>query len=136
MAPTPTRQRNAVSVGMALGLLMCGRDALPFDKLRLDFAFEGAFQSWPYRARFPQVNTDLANGLDGVWALTRADAKKQVWVLHWEQEGSQFQICARQPDWTPDDPDDLDFATTSIDGDVPLTGWEDLAREFLRRFAL
>jgi hypothetical protein len=68
--------------------------------------------------------------------LTRADAKKQVWVLYWEQEGSQFQICARQADWTPDDPDDLDFATTSLDGDVPLTGWEGLAREFLRRFAL
>jgi hypothetical protein len=66
MAPSPTRQGNAVSVGMALGLLMCGRDALPFDKLRLDFAFEGALQSWPYRARFPQVNTDLGKGLDGV----------------------------------------------------------------------
>ena len=134
MAPTSTRQRKAVSEGMALGLLMCGRDTVPFDKLRLDFAFVGAWRSWSYRARFPQVNTDLAKGLDGVWVLTRADARKQVSAFHWEHEGGQFRICVRQPDWTPDNPDDLDFAAELIDNDVPLAGWEELAREFLTRF--
>lgn len=90
MVLTPARQRNAVSEGMALGLLVCGRDALPFDKVRLDLAFEGALRSWVYRTRFPQVNTDLVKGLDGVWALTRADANKKVWVLYWEQDGGHF----------------------------------------------
>lgn len=134
MSLTSARQRNAVSEGMALGLLMCGHDSLPYDKLRLDLAFSGAWQSWTYRTRFPQVDTDLTKGLDGVRAMTRADADKQVTVLYWEQNGGTFRICVRQPDWTPDNPDDLDFAAKVIDGGVPLTGWEELAREFLTRF--
>jgi hypothetical protein len=134
MALTPARQRNAVSEGMALGLLMCGHDSLSFDKFRLDLAFEGAWRSWAHRTRFSQVNTDLTKGLDGVWAMTRADADKQVTVLYWEQDGATFRISTRQPDWTPDDPDDLDFAARMIDGGVPLTGWEELARDFLTRF--
>jgi len=131
MASTPTRQRNAVSEGMALGLLMCGHNSLRFDKLRLDLAFVGAWRSWSFRDRFPQVNTDLAKGLDGARTLTRADARKQVSALYWQDERGKLQVCARQPNWTPDDPDD---AVESIDGGVPLAGWEDIAREFLTRF--
>jgi hypothetical protein len=44
MTITPSRQRNAVSEGMALGLLLCDRSSLPFDKFRVDLAFEGAWQ--------------------------------------------------------------------------------------------
>lgn len=134
MALTPARQRNGVSEGMALGLLMCGRDALPFDKVAVDLAFEGAWRSWPYRTKFPQVNTDLSNGSDGVWVMTRADADKRVHALYWEQDGRTISIHPRQPEWTPNDQDDVDYAVEVIDGDVPLTGWEELAREFLRRF--
>jgi len=119
---------------MALGLLVCERSVLPFDKLKLDFAFVGAWQSWSYRSQFPQVTSDLAKGLDGVWALTRADSNKHVWCLYWENQRSQFQICPRQPDWTPDNPEDLAHAVELIDGDVPLAGWEELARDFLMRF--
>jgi hypothetical protein len=32
MTITPSRQRNAASEGMAIGLLMCGRNAIRFDK--------------------------------------------------------------------------------------------------------
>lgn len=134
MALTPARQRNAVSEGMALGLLMCGYDSLPFDKVSIDLAFDGAWRSWTYRSRFPQVNTDLTKGLDGVWAMTRADADKRVVALYWELDGGTFRISARQSNWTPDNPDDLDFAAEMIDGGVPLAGWEALAREFLDRF--
>lgn len=134
MAATPTRQRNAVSEGIALGLLTCGRSALPFDKLRLDLAFEGAWRSWSSRSQFPQVSTDLAKGLDAVWAMTRVDADKHTLVLYWHQEGNQFQIRTRQHSWTPGNPEDLKFAAELINGDVPLAGWEELAREFLKRF--
>lgn len=134
MALTPSRQRNAVSEGMGLGLLMRGRDSLPYDKTRLDLAFANAWRSWPHRSKFPQVNTDLANGLDETWAFTRVDAQKKTVVLYWRQEARQFQICARQPDWTPENREDLDFAAEAIDGDVPLTAWGELAQEFLNRF--
>jgi hypothetical protein len=46
---TSTQQRNAVSEGMALGLVMCQRDTLPFDKVGIDLAFTGAWRSWQYR---------------------------------------------------------------------------------------
>src|SRR4051812_527720 len=101
MALTPARQRNAVSEGMALGLLMCGHDSLSDNKLRLDLAFNGAWRSWTYRTRFPQVNTDLTRGREGVRIMTRADARKQVLVLYWERDGGEFRIFTRQPDWTP-----------------------------------
>jgi hypothetical protein len=134
MASTPTQQRNAVSEGIALGLLVCGHDFLTLDKVGIDLAFEGAWRSWAYRPEFPQVDTDLSKGLDATWAITRAGRSKHVWVLYWEQHGSEFRICARQSDWSRDNPDDLSFACEMIDGDVPLTGWQELAREFLERF--
>ena len=134
MARTPAQQRNAVSEGMALGLLICGRDVLPFDKMALDLAFEGAWRTWTYREIFPQVNTDLSKGLDGTWAMTRADASKQTWALYWEQEGNQFKIYARTSDWQVDNSDDLDHIVGLIDDSVPPSGWEGFAREFLSRF--
>jgi len=61
MAITPSRQRNAVSEGMALGLLMCDRITLPWDKVAIDLSFEGAWRSWDYKRRFAQVDTDKEN---------------------------------------------------------------------------
>ncbi|MGY5310737.1 hypothetical protein [Nocardia gipuzkoensis] len=131
--PTPARQRNAVSEGMALGLLLCGRNTVAYDKVAVDLAFEGAWQMWEYRDQFPQVDTDLRKGLDGIWAMTRADEQKQVWVLFWETDG-ELTICARQSDWDFEDPADLEYAIKMIDGDVPVEGWKALAQEFLDRF--
>lgn len=59
MAITPSRQRNAVSEGMALGLIMCNRFTLPYDKLGIDLSFGGAWRSCQYRHRFSQVDTDI-----------------------------------------------------------------------------
>lgn len=132
---TSARQRNAVSEGAALGLLMCGRAVLPFDKIGVDLAFEAAWRDWSYAAKFPQVNTDLKKGLDAVWALTRADADKQVWVLYWETQGNQLEICARQEDWSVDDPADIEHAVNMIGGGVvPAEGWKELAQKFLQNF--
>ncbi|MEV8377152.1 hypothetical protein AB0P21_30705 [Kribbella sp. NPDC056861] len=134
MPETPSRQRNAISQGMALGLLVCGHSSLPFRKVDIDLAFAGAWRSWAHRDQFPQVNTDLKNGSDPVWVITHADAKKQVRVLHWEQNRAQFDICIHEDDWTVSDPEDLDHAVGTIDGQVPLSGWTELARNFLERF--
>jgi hypothetical protein len=131
---TPARQRNAVSQGMALGLVLCDRTSLPYDKVRVDLAFEGAWRSWEYRQRFPQVNTDLGKGLDGVHAMTRATQSKQVWVLYWDPGGAELVIHARQPDCDPNNDADVQYARSMIDGDVPLAGWVALARDFLERF--
>lgn len=123
-----------MSQGVALGLVLSGRTSLPYDKVRVDLAFEGAWRSWQHRQRFPQVNTDLGKGLDGVHAMTRATERKQVWALYWDPSGRELVIHARQPDWDPNDDEDVEYAFKMIDGDVPLDGWVALARDFLERF--
>jgi hypothetical protein len=129
---TPARQRNAVSEGMALGLLMAGRDVLPYDKVRVDLAFEGAWRGWAFRGRFPQVSTDLRNGSDGVHVMTRADEQKHVWHLFWEREGRDLRIVARSQ-WEGE-AIEPDAVADSLDGDVAPAGWLALAEGFLERF--
>lgn len=130
---SPTQQRNAVSEGFALGLVMCGRTSLPFDKVRVDLAFAGAWRGWDWRHRFAQVNTDLSKGLDATWALTRATEAKRTWAFFWDTSCSALTIIARQSDWDPEAEDDVEFALEVIGGEIPLEGWVSLAQEFLRR---
>ncbi|MFQ1003658.1 hypothetical protein [Modestobacter sp. SSW1-42] len=132
MKLTSSQQRNAVSEGMALGMLMCGRDELRFDKVMLDLAFEGAWRSWSYRTEFSQVSTDLRNGSDGVRVMTRADERKQVYNLYWDTSGGTVNVYAR-PQWA-DAELDYDAIAESIDGKVPADGWRYLADDFLSRF--
>lgn len=129
---TPARQRNAVSEGMAVGLLMAGRDVLPYDKVRVDLAFEGAWRGWDFRGKFPQVSTDLRSGSDGVHVMTRADEQKHVWHLFWAREGMNLRIVAR-PQWEAE-AIEPDIVADSLDGDVAPTGWLALAENFLERF--
>jgi len=131
MAFTPARQRNAVSEGMALGLIMCDCGALPWDKVSIDLSFEGAWRSWQHRRRFPQVDTDIRQGLDGVWAMTRADERKHTFSLYWDTDGPEITVCPR-PVWS-DGEVDVDQAVKWIDGDVPADGWRELAGDFLER---
>ena len=133
VAITSTPQRNAVSEGMALGLGLCGRTSVPFDKVRVDLAFVGAWRGWTWRGQFPQVSTDLSKGLDGVWAMTRATEAKKAWILYWDTTGGELAIYTRQADWDSADEDDVSFALRVIDGDVPRDGWVSLAQEFLSR---
>jgi hypothetical protein len=134
MTLTPAVQRNAVSEGIALGLLACGRNALPAGGDGLGLAFERAWRSWTDRVVFPQIEMDLSDGEDALSVMTKADARKQAWALYWQQFGGEFLIHARQPDWSADDADDLNYAAAVIDGDIALASWQTLASEFLRHF--
>jgi len=117
---------------MALGLVLCGRRELDFDKVGIDLSFEGAWRRWPYRVRFPQVDTDLRHGLDGIWAMTRVDARKQSWSLFWDTSGPTVRILTRGS--VTDDDVDGDMVAGHLDGDVPAVGWRELAEDFLARF--
>ena len=116
---------------MAFGLVLSGHTSIPFNKLAVDLAFERAFRSWRYADRFPQVSTDLRNGSDGVWVMTHATERNHVWVLFWDTPGRELQIFARQDDWDPEDEEDVEYALSMIDGDVPREGWTALAQDFL-----
>ena len=109
---------------------MCGRDELPNDKVSIDLAFAGAWREWPYSNRFPQVSTDLRNGLDPMHVLTRAGSSKNDWNLYWEKSAK---IVIRRRDQWEDRGIDVDAIADSIDGDVPAAGWRTLAEFFLAR---
>jgi len=130
MKMTPTRQRNAVSEGAALGLVVLGYDRIRFEKWRVDLAFESAWRNWPYRSTFSQVVTDIRQGLDGVNAMTRASEAKRTMCFYWDR-GKDLAIYWRQHDFDPKSGDDLAWATRMIDGGVPLEGWKSLAQAFL-----
>ncbi|KAA1399908.1 hypothetical protein [Aeromicrobium ginsengisoli] len=132
MSLSATRQRNAVSDGVALGLLMCDQGALPYDKVRIDLSFTGAWRGWEYKARFPQVTTDLSKGLDGIWAMTRVDERKRSFNLYWQNDGGEWVIYPRGV-WSEGQVD-AEQAADSIDGDIPADGWRKLAAAFLERF--
>jgi hypothetical protein len=134
MALSATQQRNALSEGIALGLAMLDRCEIPYEKLRIDLAFEHAWRQWPdeYRSKFSQVSTDIRKGLNGSLVLTHATEKKQTFLFFWER-GRDLTIYARRG-WDPDDPDDPDdvrFALDIIGGDLPLTAWQQLAQDFI-----
>lgn len=131
---TPTRQRNAVSEGVALGLVALGYDRVPFETWRVDLAFEGAWSDWPYRNRFSQVSTDLRQGLSGYIAMTRADERKHTISFYWGRDPDLI-VYWRQHDFNPESADDLEWAAKMIDGDVPLEGWKSLTEGFWNRFS-
>jgi hypothetical protein len=133
MKLTPARQRNAVSEGIALGLVMCERYEVPSETWRLSLAFEGAWRAWDdrFKVAYSQVSTDLRKGLNGYIAMTRADEKKRVWSLYWDRSGPTYKIYARE--WCAGDDFDPDQVAASIDGDVTAADWQALARDFLER---
>lgn len=133
MAISAARQRNAVSEGFALGLCILERYEFPFEKMRVELAFENAWRDWPerYKSQFSQVATDLRNGTDAVWVMTHADQGKRTMVFFWEVTGPKITIYGRSGDWNSDDPEDVAYAVRVIDGDVPIEGWVSLAQEFV-----
>lgn len=120
-----------MSEGTALGLLLCGRDSVPSNKVMLDLAFGGAWRSWDYASRFPQVNTDLRQGFDASRVMTRATVTKHTWALYWEQVRASWVIRSRTEDWDPADEDDVTYAVEVIDSSIPGTAWRDLAAGLL-----
>ena len=133
MGMTDTQQRNAVSEGMALGLLMCGRNELDQNKVTIDLAFQGAWRIWGYADRFPRVTTDLRQGLDPIYVITRATERKNVWNLYWEASGRTLSVYAR-PQWQEIEID-ADEIAESVGGDIPSSGWKALASDLLDRLA-
>ena len=137
MTISPARQKNAVSEGMALGLVMHGCDELPDEradtKFRTDQAFEKAWRDWPdsYKSQFPRVGTNLRNGTDPIWVMSHADKDKQTIGFFWSRHGYALTIHRRRKDWDSGNPDDVNAAVDSIDGTVPLEGWKSLAADFL-----
>ncbi|WP_127362863.1 hypothetical protein [Brevibacterium aurantiacum] len=129
------QQRNVVSEGFALGLLMNGTDQLPKDTIKVGFAFAGAWREWRHSSALSQVTTDLRSGLNEYIAITRADERKQTFALYWVRYENTWTVFSRSDDFDAGNPSDLEFAARTINGDLPATAWAELARTFLERLA-
>lgn len=130
MKLTPSRQRNAVSEGFALGLLRNGHDKLPVNKPSTDLAFNHAWRSWEHSHLYGQISTDLRNGSDGTYVIAHARKNHGVIHFYWEIDQWPYSIVARHG---IDSEDELDGIAESIDGGLPLSAWKSLARHFLDR---
>lgn len=133
VALTPTRQRNAVSEGLALGLLVLGRESVPNDKVRFDLALTGAWRAWPFAPRFPKALS--STGPDPIYAVSGVGATNATSALYWEKSGSDL-LIRRRTAFEDDGASAEDFAYMCdlVDGGVPLEGWQELAAAFVERF--
>ena len=130
VAITPTRQRNAVSEGVALGVLMSGRNVVPSDRFSVGLSVEGAWRAWAHRRVFPRVDLDLRQGLNGEIVMARATERKQTFALFWEHTSNGYEIFSRV-EWP--DGVDADYVAGLIDGDLPASAWKQLAEEIFGR---
>jgi hypothetical protein len=135
MATTPARQRNAVSEGMALGLVLTRHASMPFDKVAVDLPSKGPSASGSTPTVTPRYERISETARNGVWVMTHATESRHVWVLFWDTSGREIRIVGRQRDWNPDDDEDVDNALDMIDGNVPRAGWVALAQDFMGRLS-
>lgn len=129
MTLTPARQRNAVSEGFALGLVMCDLARIPNNRAAVGLAFASAWRAWPHQQHFPQVGTDLSKGMSPLLVAVHAEQGRQTWRLYWERVGAEWVVRARDGGGQVDS----DEVAATIDGDLPVATWADLARAFLDR---
>lgn len=127
---TPTQQRNAVSQGVGLGLLLNGRSSIPYAKMHIDLTFAASWRDWSHRSHFPAVSSKLRNGLDPIHIVTFARQRSSTFFCYWKTEGSALDVALRDPDWTTAT-EDVSFAASMIDEDVPADAWRELARPLI-----
>lgn len=130
MTLSSTRQRNAVSEGFALGLLRNDRVELPRDKVAIDLAFDHAWRNWDRKHLYPQVSTDLRNGSDGIYVITRARKNHGVIHFYWDADSWPYKVVARHG---ASSIEEVESIAENIDGGLPLSVWAELVRLFLDR---
>ncbi|GAA1392746.1 hypothetical protein [Luteococcus peritonei] len=119
------RLENAFSEGAALGVLMCGRDSIPRDKVRVEMAFRRAWRAWPYSSRFPFVSSNRR--ADEFYQLTHADYRKHTFGLFWDG-------CTVVSRNEYDDEVDFGFIANLVDEEIPAEAWRQLMQDFFDNY--
>lgn len=114
------RLENAFSEGVALGVLMCGRDSIPRDKGNVELAFRRAWRRWPHQSRFPFVSSPRRQ--DEFLQMTHADYRKHTFGLYWDD----YAVASRNEY----DEVDFDFIASLVDEEIPATAWQELMQSF------
>ena len=106
---------NEFSEGIALGVLMCGRDGIPHDKVNFELAFSGAWRRWQHQSKYPFVGGPTKK--DEIYQMTHAGERHHVNYLYWD--GLNIQARGNS---------DLDAETIAhaIHQGIPASAWHEL----------
>lgn len=122
-------QRNAVSEGFALGLLMNGLDTISYKNYHMtsvNLSLSYAWRHWSFRTRFPKVDRDFTNRRTEHYIVTHASERHRTSVFYWDD----YEIVARS-NWSF--PEEFEEAAGFIDEQVPAREWMKLVEMFVSR---
>ncbi|WP_286690012.1 MULTISPECIES: hypothetical protein [unclassified Aeromicrobium] len=85
MPPSRDAQRKHVVIGLALGVLLEGVDAVSSDKMKFAFAFNRAWSAWPKANNFRGISGPFPG--DFIWGGLSKSANRQMAFAAWD--GSQ-----------------------------------------------
>jgi len=126
MKQTKDQQIKAVVVGMALGVLAQGVEAVTSAKMSLEFAFNHAWRSWSEARRFPSIS-----GFDpgNLFWIGLGKSERRVGACAAWESGKWCVPYITYEGWTVDEALDL-----HADADVTSEDWIELGRLFVEYF--
>lgn len=126
MAQSKDQQVKTVVVGMALGVLAQGVEAVASSKMSLEFAFNHAWRRWPEAHRFPSIKGHDPGNL--FWIGLGKSGRRQVACAAWES-GRWCVPYVTYEGWSVDDALDL-----IANDEVSAEDWTALGRLFVEYF--
>ena len=126
MAQSKDQQVKEVVIGMALGVLAQGVEAVTSDKMALEFAFNHAWRRWSKARQFASIRGPNPGNL--FWIGVGKSERRQGACAAWERDRWSAPYIAYE-DWTVDEALDL-----HADGDVTADDWIELGRLFVEDF--
>lgn len=126
MAQTKDQQVKSVVIGMALGAIAQGVDAVTSAKTSLEFAFNHAWRSWPEARHFPSLKGHDPGNL--FWIGLGKSKRRTGACAAWER-GSWCAPYITYDGWTVEEALDL-----HADADVSAQDWIELGRLFVEYF--
>ncbi len=126
MTQTKDQQVKAVVIGMALGVLAQGVDAVTSDKMSLEFAFNRAWRNWAQARHFPSIKGHDPGNL--FWIGLDKSERRSGACAAWER-GRWCAPYITYDDWTVEEALDL-----HADANVTALDWIELGRLVVEYF--
>ena len=126
MAESKDQQIKSVVIGMALGVLAQGVDAVTSAKMSLEFAFNHAWRIWPEASHFPSIKGHDPGNL--FWIGLAKSERRSGACAAWDS-GRWCAPYITYDGWTVEEALDL-----HADADVTAEDWINLGRLFVGHF--
>ena len=120
------QQAKDVVVGMALGVLAQGVEAVTSNKMALEFAFNNAWRRWSKARFFPSIQGHDPGNL--FWVGVGKSQRRRGACAAWESDRWSTPYITYE-DWTVDEALDL-----HADAGVSAEDWTELGRLFVEYF--